>query len=62
MVYEHLLKCFILNDPSLGFLELFQVVVVANGNIFRLLALVLGVNRLLAMLKDIGSFHLITIG
>jgi hypothetical protein len=59
MVYEHLLGCFILNDPSLKFLELFQVVV-ARGCIFKLMALVLGAIRLLAMAKDtIGFCHVI---
>ncbi len=58
IVYEHLLICFILEDPSLRFLELFQdVVTVARGDIFRSLALVFGANRLLAMAKDLGGFH-----
>jgi hypothetical protein len=43
MVYEHFLKCFILKNPSLGFLKLFHVVVAAaHGDILRLVALVLG--------------------
>jgi hypothetical protein len=42
MVYEHLSKCFILEDPSLGFLELFQtIVVIAHGDIPRSVALML---------------------
>ncbi len=53
MVYEHLLRCFILKDPSFEFLQLFQVVVaVAHGDILRLVALMLGVSRLLVMAKD----------
>jgi len=27
MVYDHFLRCFILEDPSLGFSKLFQVVI-----------------------------------
>jgi len=43
MVYEHLLRCFILKDPFFEFLQLFQVVVaVAHGDILRLVALMLG--------------------
>jgi len=34
MVYEHLLKCFILEDPSLGFSKLLQVgVSIVRGDI-----------------------------
>jgi hypothetical protein len=63
MVYEHLLGCFILKDPSLGFSELFQVVVaIAHGDILRLVALVLGVSKLLAMAKDTGGLCPIAIG
>jgi len=51
-----------LEDPSLGFLELFQVVVIIHGDIFRLVALVLGVSKLLAMAKDTGGFCPITVG
>jgi hypothetical protein len=55
MVYEHFSGCFILGDPSLRFSKLFQaIVVVARGDIFRLLALALGINRLLAMAKKHG--------
>jgi hypothetical protein len=61
MVYEHLSGCFILEDPSLGFLKLFQVVFVARGAIFKSMALLLGVNKLLAMAKDIGGLHPIAI-
>jgi hypothetical protein len=63
MVYEHLLGCFIPEDPSLGFWELFQaIVVVSHGDIFKSMALMLRVNRLLAMAKDIGGLHPIAIG
>ncbi len=63
MVYEHLLGCFILEDPSSGFSKLFQVVsIVARGDILRLVALVLGVNRLVALAKDIRFFRSIAIG
>ncbi len=61
MVYEHFLKCFIPEDPSLGFLKLFQVVIIACGDIFRSVALVLGANILLVMAKDIGGLRLIII-
>jgi hypothetical protein len=62
MVYEHLLRCFIPEDPSSRFLKLFQVVVViVLGHILRLVALVLGVDKLLAMAKDIGGLCPITI-
>jgi len=36
-------------------LKLFQVVVVAHGDILRLMALMLRANRLLVMAKDIGG-------
>jgi len=63
MVYEHLLGCLILKDPSLGFLKLFQVVVIiVCGDIPKSVALVLGVSRLLAMAKDINGFCLIPVG
>jgi hypothetical protein len=62
MVYEHLSGCFILEDPSLGFSELFQVVTIVRGDILRLVALVLGANKLLAMAKDIGGLHLNAVG
>ncbi len=61
MVCEHLLGCFILEDPSFEFLELFQVVVVvAHVHILKLMTLMLGVNKLLAMAKDIGGLPHIT--
>jgi len=63
MVYEYLLGCFIPKDPSSRFLELFlAIVVVARGYIPRLVALVLGASRLLAMAKDIGGLRPIIIG
>jgi len=44
-------------------LKLFQaIVIVVHGDIFRSVALMLGVNILLAMAKDIGGFHPIAIG
>jgi hypothetical protein len=59
MLYEHLSKCFILEEPSSGFLKLFHATTttIAHGDIFRSMALVLGVNKFLAMAKDIGGFH-----
>jgi hypothetical protein len=55
MVYEHFLGCFISKDPSLRFLELFQVVaIVTYGDIFKSMALVL-LNILLIMVKEIGG-------
>jgi hypothetical protein len=63
MVYEHFLGCFIPENPSLGFLELFQVTtIVIHVYIPRLVALVLGANRLMAMAKDNGNLHPITMG
>jgi hypothetical protein len=61
MVYEHFLGCFILEDSSSRFSELSQVVtIVARGNIPKLVALVLGVDKLLAMTKGISGLHFIT--
>jgi hypothetical protein len=63
MVFEHLFGSFILEHPSSGFLELFQATdVVVRGDIPRLVALVLGVSRLLAMAKDTNGLYLIVIG
>ncbi len=63
MVYEYILRCFIPKDPSLRFLELFKVVVaITRGDILRSVALVLGVNRLLAMVKDISGLCPIIVG
>ncbi len=63
MVYEYLSRCFILKDPSLKFLKLFQVVTttIACGDILRSMALMLGVNKLLAMAKDTSGIHPITV-
>jgi len=58
MVYEHLSRCFIPKDPYSRFLELFQVTtIVTCGDIPRSVALVLGVSRLLAMVKDISDLR-----
>jgi hypothetical protein len=63
MVYKHFLGCFILEDPSSRFLELIQVaIIVARGDIPRSVALVMGVNKLLAMAKDFGGFRPIARG
>ncbi len=62
MVYDHFLGCFIPKDPSLGFSKLFQIdVVVVYGDILRLMALVLGATKLLAMAKDTSGIHPITV-
>jgi hypothetical protein len=61
-LYGHLLKCFIPEDPSLGFLRLFQVVVIVHGDIPRSVALMLGGNKLSAMAKDTNGLCPITIG
>jgi hypothetical protein len=46
-----------------GFHNYFQtIVVIARGNILRSMALMLGVNILLALAKDFGGLCLITIG
>jgi hypothetical protein len=57
------LRCFILEDPFSRFSKLFPVVaIVIHGDIHRLVALVLGVNRLFAMAKDMGGLRPIAIG
>jgi hypothetical protein len=61
MVCEHLLGCFILKDPSSGFLELFQVIVVVCGDIPKLVAIVLGSNKLLVMAKDTSGLCFIVV-
>jgi hypothetical protein len=65
MVYDHLSGCLILEDPYLGFSELFQIVVVVvvvpHGDIPRLVVSVLGVSKLLAMAKDNGGLCLIIV-
>jgi hypothetical protein len=63
IIYEHLSGCFIPKNPSLRFSKLFQVTIVNTcGDIPRLVALVLGVSKLLAMAKDIGGLRPITMG
>jgi len=63
MVYEHFSKCFILEDSYLRFSKLFQVVVVVvHGDIFRAMALMLGINKLLVMAKDTCGFCPIVVG
>jgi len=63
MVYEHLSRCFIPKDPSLRFLGLFQVIVIITLNdIPRSMALMLGTNKFLAMVKNTRSLRPITIG
>ncbi len=63
MVYKHLSKCLIPKDPSSRFLELFQVAIaIVHGDIHRLVALVLGVNKLLTMAKDTSGLRFITMG
>jgi hypothetical protein len=62
VVYEHLERCFIPEDPSTRFLKLFQaIIVVTHGDIPRSMALVLGASRLLAMIKDAGGLRLIIV-
>jgi len=63
MVYEHLSKCFIREDPSSGLSNLFQVVAnVVHGDILRSRALMLRANGLLAMAKDIGGLRSNVVG
>jgi hypothetical protein len=63
MVYEHLSRCFILRNPSSRFSKLFQIVAIApQGDIPRLMALVLGVSRLLVMAKNTGNLCPIIVG
>jgi hypothetical protein len=53
MVYEHHSSSFILEDASLKFSKLFQTIaIVTCGDILRSVALMLGVSKLLAMVKD----------
>ncbi len=45
MVYEHLSRCFILEDPSLGFLKSLQIIVtIIHRGIPRLVVIMMGVN------------------
>jgi hypothetical protein len=60
MVYEHLSRCFILEDPSLGFLELFQaIVVIARGDIPRSMALMLSLTYYWQWQKTLEIFILL---
>ncbi len=62
MVYEHHSSCFILEDTSLKFSKLFQTIIILTcGDIFRLVAIMLGANKLLAMAKDIEGLCLIVV-
>jgi hypothetical protein len=62
MVYEHLSRCFILEDPFSRFLKLFQVIIiVVCGDIFKLVAPMPRANILLAMAKDnVGLYPIVT--
>ncbi len=63
MEYEHLSRSFILEDPSLRVLKLFQAIaIVARTNFLRSMALMLRANILLAMEKNTGGFHPIVVG
>ncbi len=62
MVYDHFLGCFIPKGPSLSFLGLFQVVIVAHADILRSMALMLETNKFLTMTKTIENLHPIVIG
>jgi hypothetical protein len=55
-------RCFILEDPSLGFLKLFQIVAIVHEDILRSVVLMFGASKLLAMAKNIGGFCSIVIG
>jgi len=60
MVDKHLSKCFIPKNPSLRLLELFQTTaIIAHGDFPKLVALMLGACKLLAMAKDNGGFHIL---
>jgi len=62
MVYEYFLRCFRLEDPSLEFSKLFQIVfTIAHGDIPKSVVLLLGVNRLVALVKDTKCFCSIAI-
>jgi hypothetical protein len=61
MVYEHLLICFILEDSSLGFSKLFQVIItIAHDDIPRLMTLMLGINSLLKMENTLRVYVLLS--
>ncbi len=55
------MKCFIPKDPSLTSLELFQIAIVARGDIFRIMDLMFEVSVLLVMAKNIGGLRLIVV-
>ncbi len=62
MVYEHLLRCFIPEDPSSRLSDLFHVtIIVTCGGIPRSVALMLRVNILLTMAKDINGLRPIVV-
>ncbi len=62
MVYEHLSRCFIPKDPFSRFSKLFQTIVVfAPGDIRRSMTLMLGANKLLAMIKHIVKPYLLAL-
>jgi len=53
---------FHIRGPILGFSEIFQInIVVTHGDILRSMALVLGVNKLLKMERDVRGLYLIAI-
>jgi hypothetical protein len=53
---------FHITRPILKILKLFQVVIIVHGDILRLMALMLGANRLLAMAKDSGGLRFNVMG
>ncbi len=63
MVYEHFSRCFIPKDSSSRFLELFLIVVVlAHGDIPKLVALMLEATKLFAIANDTNGIRHITVG
>jgi hypothetical protein len=52
---------FYTRGPIFGLSKLFQAVIVIRGVIFRSVILMLGVNKLLAMPKDISGLHPIVV-
>jgi hypothetical protein len=63
MVYEHILRCFIVEDPSSRYSKLFQaIVIVVCGDILKLVALMQKASKLLVMVNDISGLHPIVIG
>jgi len=58
MVYEHLSKCFIPNDPFSKFSKLLQATnVIAHGDILKSMAVMLGASKLLVMAKDTRGLY-----